>query len=620
MKVIPKKQQGGSLSSFFVNYAPVQRGQQQASQQPTQSSKPKDDGKLTEKDLFDMIGKIDGLPNEMKHITDNLIATFRMTELTGQSTTSLATKYLSNLYQIKVAAQNKENFDNAFKNAQTNGALAEPAITLDGKLVVQNTDGKIQKVELSDYIKNTDQYYALSVSQLANLRKFDPAMIQNQGAIDIINNGIGYEGFQNLISKSLRSLGSDTHTREGLFNTDAARQGLALIQRLSEDDQVQALGSITAEGLYKHKVIDKTQLNQINALTRYLAAVLPDRAKTWAAYKMGIDDKNKATSALIQQFLLQGNNQEHSFTIDYKAADKGKSGSGSSSQKSEDKTTFLTALQRGYGAGSEKRTLNLGDNMNFTVSGSMYGGFMDTEDKPLYNVNLEQLMNEAGISGISNNESISFGDQLIPSNLLSKVSIKNNGGFRAILPCVKKDGKVVPNFPLINEFSKVVNDVIEESGDSATYEQRMELLEEKIRNTPELYELLNMQGKLDPDKVQPFFIVDGLASDLNFGFEESPFLHTTDNQADIDYFKSTTSTEDFDTFEWFKPFDWLNAYDKLYESKVFIPLQNNNRLSAIIFSGQRISNSNSKPIEQEYQSFNTASQMVTPSSDLLWGQ
>lgn len=418
MKVIPKKQQGGSLSSFFVNYAPVQRGQQQASQQPTQSSKPKDDGKLTEKDLFDMIGKIDGLPNEMKHITDNLIATFRMTELTGQSTTSLATKYLSNLYQIKVAAQNKENFDNAFKNAQTNGALAEPAITLDGKLVVQNADGKIQKVELSDYIKNTDQYYALSVSQLANLRKFDPAMIQNQGAIDIINNGIGYEGFQNLISKSLRSLGSDTHTREGLFNTDAVQQGLALIQRLSEDDQVQALGSITAEGLYKHKVIDKTQLNQINALTRYLAAVLPDRAKTWAAYKMGIDDKNKATSALIQQFLLQGNNQEHSFTIDYKAADKGKSGSGGAA--GDIPSTMANNFVMGYG---ERQNLIINP-------GSAYAKLVQARTLPLTDKQDKQLpagtlgqVRDGGYSGVLDWDNVTVGGVPIRSSAFSGIYI-----------------------------------------------------------------------------------------------------------------------------------------------------------------------------------------------------
>ena len=351
MKVIPKKQQGGSFSSLFVDYSPVQRRQQQATQQPTQSSsEKKDTGKLTEKDLFEMVSKIDGLPNEMRQITDDLIATFQRASITGQSTSSLATQYLSNLYQIKVAAQNKTNFENAFKNAQTNGALAEPAITLDGKLVVQDSDGKVSKVTLSTYMDNPDQYYALSVSQLANLRKYDPSMIQNQGAIDIINNGIGFEGFQTLISKALKNLGTDEYSTQGIVNTNAAQQGLALISRLREDDRVQAMNSITADGLYKYKIIDKTQKNQIDALTKYLAATLPDRAKTWAAYKMGTSDKTKATTALIQQLLLQSASDSHSFSIDYTAPKENKSGSGSSENPMNDiPSTMASNFVNGYG-------------------------------------------------------------------------------------------------------------------------------------------------------------------------------------------------------------------------------------------------------------------------------
>jgi hypothetical protein len=68
---------------------------------------------------------------------------------------------------------------------------------------------------------------------------------------------------------------------------------------LGKDDRLQAMGSVTAEGLYKYKVIDKTQLQQINSMLSYITSVLPDRAKTWAAFKMGTSDKNKATRDLV---------------------------------------------------------------------------------------------------------------------------------------------------------------------------------------------------------------------------------------------------------------------------------------------------------------------------------
>jgi hypothetical protein len=45
-----------------------------------------------------MIKDIDGLPNEMNALVTNLMNTFQLDRMSGQSTGDLATKYLSNLY------------------------------------------------------------------------------------------------------------------------------------------------------------------------------------------------------------------------------------------------------------------------------------------------------------------------------------------------------------------------------------------------------------------------------------------------------------------------------------------------------------------------------------------
>lgn len=50
-----------------------------------------------------MIKEIDGLPNEMRALVTNLMNTFQMSNLTGTDINSLATTYLSNLYQLKIA-------------------------------------------------------------------------------------------------------------------------------------------------------------------------------------------------------------------------------------------------------------------------------------------------------------------------------------------------------------------------------------------------------------------------------------------------------------------------------------------------------------------------------------
>ena len=246
MKIIPKFQSGRQFDSFFTIYKPVGDPQQQRTTVGSSrgSSSISGKGELTEKDFFDMIKDIDGLPNEMKSITSGLLATFQMNNLTGISSADLATQYLQSLYQIKVASQNKETYENALKRAEEKGALHEPAITPDGKLVVQDKNGKVSTVSLEQY--NRGKYYALTVSNLANMRAFDPSLAYNQTVFNIISNSTGFEEVQKLIDSAIKSLGSTETTRNGILSTEAS-QGLALLQTLREDDRVQALGSITLE-------------------------------------------------------------------------------------------------------------------------------------------------------------------------------------------------------------------------------------------------------------------------------------------------------------------------------------------------------------------------------------
>ena len=632
MKVIPKFQRGGGFESFFTTYMPVQvQSPSQASQSRKSSGETKtkkEKGELTEKDFFDMLKDIDGLPNEMDAIVGNLINTFRLSALTGVDTGDLATTYLQNLYQVKVASQNKATYDKVVEQANKNGSMAEPAISMDGKLVVQNADGKITTVSLSNYFENKDQYAPLTVSNLANLRAYSPELAYNPEVFNIINNSVGFESFQALIKQAVQTLGSTEYTRNGMFSAEGnASKGLALLQTLREDDRVQAMGSVTAEGLYKYKIIDKNQLGQINALTDYMLAVLPDNAKTWAAFKLGMSNKNEATKELIVSYLTAGVSPSHTFDIDYQGSmDKvtGKSKEGTSDNI---KMTFLTALQNGYGGRNETRTLNFGNNTNFNVTGTAYGASQGIDNKVIINSTLENLLAQTGIAGITNADSITFGDNLVNSNQLNKIAIENTGGFWAVLPCIKEGNAVTPNFELINQFDKLVQEVINETSDNATPDQKWELLEKKLQNEPELQELLTMSGKVDPSKVSAFYIVDGLASDRNFTFKNSdgsnlsgnsnPLIWSTSNQADIDYFKSVTGEKDFDEDSMW-PGDWLGMYDTLYKSKVFIPIQTNNRLAAVIFSGQEIKDANARALEGESQRFQISNKMNIPSSEYLY--
>lgn len=136
-----------------------------------------------------------------------------------------------------------------------------------------------------------------------------------------------------------------------------------------------------------------------------------------------------------------------------------------------------------------------------------------------------------------------------------------------------------------------------------------------------------MSGKLDTSKVAPFFIVDGLASDLNFTFKtrdgqpisdkRNPLISATDDKEDEAYFLKATSAEDFDANDSLWGDVIFGGHNTIYKSNVFIPIQTTNRLAAIIFSGQKIKNSTAEAIEKEYQAAGVQD-MRTADSTLLY--
>ena len=636
MKIIPKYQRGGGFEQFFTVYQPSvskPSGRQsgQASEEKSSKTSSKDKGKLTEKDFFTMLKEVNGLPNDMNAIVSSLVSTFQMSNLTGINTENLATTYLQSLMQIKVATDNKATYDKAIEQANKNGAMAEPAISLDGNFLAQTNEGKVVKVSPEEYFDNKDSYQILSVSNIANLRKYDPQLAFSNSYVDIINNSIGFEGFQALLKQAIDGLGTSENSRQGLFSYEGqAIKGLELLQTLGQNDKVQALGSVTEEGLYKYEIIDKTQLSQINSLLSYIMSTFPNNAKTWAAFKLNTSDKDKATRDLILNYLLSKSSNSHNFKTSYDKNIKqltGESKSGSKTSTDEPDMTFLTALQNGYGDSYETRKYNPGGNGAFYVTGSYYGAFLNQKGDVINDVTLQGLLTQTGLAGITNPNSITFGDNLIKSNQLPLIAVQNTGGVYAILPCKRNGTQVTPDFELMGAYDTLVQEVNNELGSTATFEQREEALQRKIQQHPELKELLDVSGKLDYNKFCAFVVVDGLASDLNFTFKSkdgrdisessNPLIQKTDDEADQKYFDSVTQEKLNDGL--FKNVFGLGINkDMLYKSAVFIPINTNNRLAGVLFSGQKLKDSTALRLQQEYQTSLGKQELNSSNPLLLW--
>lgn len=612
MKVTPKYQKGGSFDAFFTTYTPIQTEsprQISESQRSSRNSQSTEKGKLTEKDFFDMIKDIDGLPNEMSNIVSDLMGTFQLSNLTGIDTGDLATTYLQNLYQIKIAAQNKKRYDDVLANASKNGALAEPAISMDGKLIVQNDDGSIGTVSLETYNSDRDKYQdrLLTVSNLANMRRYDPRLVNNQYIFDVIDNSMGYEAFQELLSKATQSIGSSETTGNSMFSVEGkASKGLALLQSLREDDRLRAYGSVTAEGLYEYKIIDKDQLNQINALTSYLAAVLPDRAKTWAAFKTKQSNKNQATKDLVFQLLLGRSQDSHQFDIQYKGGMGKVQGTSQSGSSQEDpKKAFWSQVQSGLGGDDFKFTI-----LNKKSSMSIDGKFHGTTPGLDSNKSLGDYISTSGVGHlIKNNKNITFGDKKISIDSFNDVMISAYSGAAVVTLPIKADGTVDLN---IAERWASVLDKMEDSGlveNTPEYNQKYkQLLAEN-----QLDGLIDSNGNLNQNRFGQFLVLEGYTSEkantiqdnkkVSFKEIQSDFILPAGDDSELyNTIKQGLSNKERGDYE-------LNDglfNDELFKGSIYIPL-NTNPINGYNADQTQIKESTAYLYEKAQQQYSTNS-------------
>lgn len=611
MKVIPKKQKGGSFDSFFTTYLPAQDLPMQSSksQGSTQESSDTEKGKLTEKDFFDMIKDIDGLPNEMQSIVTNLINTFQLSNLTGTSPEDLSVSYLSNLYQLKIAAQNKKRYDDVMTKASKNGSLAEPAISMDGKLLIQTDDGSISKLSLSEYNNNKELYSdrLLTVSNLANMRKYDPSLVKDQSIFEIIENSMGYESFQDLLSKSVQSLGSSELSSNGMFSAEGqASKGLALLQSLREDDRIKALGSVTAEGLYEYNIIDKNQLKQINYLTQYITTTLPDRAKTWAAIKTGSSNKNEATQNLVFNYLLGQSTDSHSFDIQYKGGINKVQGSQSTKDSSEDpKKGFWSQVQSGQG-GEDFRFTLLTKKGSISVDGKYHGTTPGLDS----NKSLGDYINSSRVGYlIKNNKNITLGDKKISVDSFNDVMVNSYSGAAVVTLPIKADGSVDLN---VSERWTNVLDKLEDYGlspNTPEYNQKLK----QLLSENQLEGLVDSNGNLNRNRFGQFLVLEGYTSEkanaiqdnkkVSFKDIKSDFILPAGDDSELyNMIKQGLSSKERGEYE---ISDGLFS-DELFKGNIYIPL-NTNPINGYNADSNQIKESTSYLYEKAQQQYSTNS-------------
>lgn len=590
MKLIPKFQRGQSFYTIFDTIdVPRISSRRPSNRNQAHSRESENDedtkGKITMKDLFMMIKEVDGLKNEKDFLFDQVDNFLLMENLMGSTPRDLSLKYSRLLRQVKDVIDNKKQYDAALKTAIDNGAMNEPAISPNGKLIVQGDDGGLQMVSLQEYAENPDQYTnrILTVSNIANLRKYDNEFINHNEVFNTIQNSMGFESFQKLIDSAKIGLGSSTITRNGQFTVEGkALKGLEQLEKLKEDPRLeQILGSITLEGLYEYKLIDSNQLKQINELTTYMAAVLPDRAKTWAAFKLGTTDKNRAVKTLIFQYLLGSNTGTSTVETNYKGSvdhAMGKTKKSGSNNEEDPKAGYWRQVQAGQGG--ETSTYNLLRERGFMSSEGKYYGAVPGVDN---NCSLTDFLSSSGAGFLVQSKgNITFGDAKISMDSYNDIMVNAGSGmFVVTLPM--KDGHI--NFDILDQYLQIEQEMRNSGLKEGTSEYVKKF--KSLISDAHLDTLIDAQGIPRRDRFGKFLILEGLTSskarlidpekDTVHSIDKVGSKYWTSEGDDPELYKilqSGLSSKDRGDYKIDDGFLFWGG-DTLYRGNIYIPISNN---------------------------------------------
>lgn len=585
MHIIPKFQKGGDFSSLFTTYKPTQTPQIQPpsrrqpmyeSESSNKSSKEDKEskGKLTEKDIYDMIKDIDGLPNEMKAAINGLKRTMT-SGILSSDLNDLGTTFLNQLYKLRVANDNKKKFDESVKEAKDNGNLGEAAITLSGKLLTTDKNGNIKEISLEQYQENPKSYQLLTNSNLAWYRKYDPKMAfsKNDEAFEIISNGMGYESFQKLLQQATIALGNYKYEEQGAIEKKALA-GLQALQGKSEEEKEKIISSIT-ENNVKYTLTQDSNEENIKTLITYLSRTLPERSRVWAALKTG-KPENEAIVSLVGNYLMGNMKQTKSIKIDIPSKGKGEGGDSSDLDKMQLNTSqrFLNGLgvQGTYvlNPGTSRAVQVLTNTMPIT----------NAEGKPIGANSTLQDAVSGEYSGILDTLHATIGGHTIDASTFGSI-ILNDGKINSIdYPCtIKSNGEIIPNtskeiIKAKQEAEKLLKSKgvdVKKPEDIKKYWKAINAAYKKFG----LSDAYNDQGN-PIGSWRRFGVINVTASDKALGMgelDDNPLLKEVTNDSVIDNLIQITKDDDFNKKGFFNSI--TGSYNRFYEGTLWIPLNVN---------------------------------------------
>lgn len=620
--MIFKFDQGGATPPY-VAYQPVIVSDKRTSATQEEAAAAKvasdsDKGKLTSKDLYTMLKeKLKGLPSDVDTAMWKLQSVEESVNLDffHDFTSSIENRYLNALQTMNKLTFSREQYDKALDNVKSNGGLNEAAIDQYGQVYM--TNGKDYKLMSPEKAKQSG-WKQMTNQDLLYLRANDPSLSGKDEILNVVNNGIGISQVTKMIQDSIGNLGTNSSSETAYATTQQGQliQGLNdFIKAAQETGQYDA----SIEDLYKAQIINKTQAQQAQQAIAYIYKTLPQNAKSLLKTRTEGGTDKEALS-LVSTLVLSKTSEEKSFTADLEGGPTKKSMSKDTNAGSKDDTDLKTSLplqvmQDMGGSDVAPVTIDKGDGVQMSVYGSFFSAVNDKKGDPIVNTSLQNMLAQSGLQDIVKNaRSITFGDQKLTPEQLSKITYNNTGIVRADLP-VNEDGTV--KLSVLDDFNAAMNEI---KGLGNASKEQVEAIKAKYH----LDQYLKDDGTPDPKHTAPFILTEGYTTEKN-GIEDTAFVkhikNPTDDQIQLIKDSLTVGTgkdakvPDIDTFDWYNPFDWFGT-ENIYKATVYIPISNN--VGAAVRGGnQNLDYDEALKYEMKYRNFQRMNNAKTTSADVL---
>lgn len=620
--MIFKFQQGGTTPPY-VAYQPVIVSDKRTSAIPEEAAAAKvasdaDKGKLTSKDLYTMLKeKLKGLPSDVDVAMWKLQSVEESLNLDffHDFTSNIENRYLNALQTMNQLSFSREQYDKALDNVKSNGGLNEAAIDQYGQVYM--TNGKDYKLMSPEEAKQSG-WKQMTNQDLLYLRANDPNLSGKDEILNIVNNGIGISQVTKMIQDSIGNLGTNSNSETAYATTQQGQliQGLNdFIKAAQETGQYDA----SIEDLYKAQIINKTQAQQAQQAIAYIYKTLPQNAKSLLKTRTeGGTDKEALN--LISTLVLSKTSEDRSFTVDLEGGPTKKSMSKDANAGSKDDTDMKTSLplqiMQDMGESDVAPiTIDKGDGIQMSVYGSFFSAVTDKKGDTITNTSLQNMLAQSGLQDIVKNvRNITFGDQKLTPEQLSKITYNNTGVVRAELP-VNEDGTV--KLSVLDDFNAAMNEI---KGLGNASREQVEAIKAKYH----LDQYLKDDGTPNPKHTAPFILTEGYTTEKN-GIEDTAYVkhikNPTDDQIQLIKDSLTVGTgkdakvPDIDTFDWYNPFDWFGT-ENIYKATIYIPISNN--VGAAVRGGnQNLDYNEALKYEMKYRNFQKMNDAKTTSADVL---